>query len=163
MAVWYSLWSFGIFFQFWYVWTKKNLATLLLVASWFFQCAYNRRTLIFGFRSRIKIKLFSGLDIKVSSLCEFRKFSAKEIAVFFKASVMIQFLQKLVVFWAKNDNFLAEFFGISIFQINMYLHRIFFQSYHRSKGTVSLCTSMSFDSMYVVEIPQKLVNKSITR
>jgi hypothetical protein len=28
MAVWYSLWSFGIFFQFWYVWTKKNLATL---------------------------------------------------------------------------------------------------------------------------------------
>jgi hypothetical protein len=26
--VWYSLWSFGIFFLFWYVWTKKNLATL---------------------------------------------------------------------------------------------------------------------------------------
>jgi hypothetical protein len=29
MAVWYSLWSFGIFFPFWYVWTKENLATLL--------------------------------------------------------------------------------------------------------------------------------------
>jgi hypothetical protein len=28
MAVWYSLWSFGIFFPLWYVWTKKNLATL---------------------------------------------------------------------------------------------------------------------------------------
>jgi hypothetical protein len=28
MAVWYSLWSFGHFFPFWYVWTKKNLATL---------------------------------------------------------------------------------------------------------------------------------------
>jgi hypothetical protein len=32
MAVWYmyvpSLWSIGIFFAFWYVWTKKNLATL---------------------------------------------------------------------------------------------------------------------------------------
>jgi hypothetical protein len=28
MAVWYSLWSFGIFFPFWYIWTKKNLATL---------------------------------------------------------------------------------------------------------------------------------------
>jgi hypothetical protein len=27
-AVWYSLWSLGIFFPFWYVWTKKNLATL---------------------------------------------------------------------------------------------------------------------------------------
>jgi hypothetical protein len=29
MAVWYSLWSFVIFFTIWYVWTKKNLATLL--------------------------------------------------------------------------------------------------------------------------------------
>jgi hypothetical protein len=28
MAAWYSLWPFGIFFQVWYVWTKKNLATL---------------------------------------------------------------------------------------------------------------------------------------
>jgi hypothetical protein len=29
MAVSYSLWSFGIFFPIWYVWTKKNLATLI--------------------------------------------------------------------------------------------------------------------------------------
>jgi hypothetical protein len=28
MAVWYTLWSFGIFFPFWYVWSKTNLATL---------------------------------------------------------------------------------------------------------------------------------------
>jgi hypothetical protein len=28
MAVWYILWSFGIYFPIWYVWTKKNLATL---------------------------------------------------------------------------------------------------------------------------------------
>jgi hypothetical protein len=28
MAVWYSLWSFGIFFPIWYAQTKKNLATL---------------------------------------------------------------------------------------------------------------------------------------
>jgi hypothetical protein len=28
MAIWYRLWSFGIFFPFWYVWIKKNLATL---------------------------------------------------------------------------------------------------------------------------------------
>jgi phosphotransferase system glucose/maltose/N-acetylglucosamine-specific IIC component len=33
-AIWYNLWPFGIFcgylvfFTFWYVWTKKNLATL---------------------------------------------------------------------------------------------------------------------------------------
>jgi hypothetical protein len=28
VVVWYSLCSFGIVFPFWYVWTKKNLATL---------------------------------------------------------------------------------------------------------------------------------------
>jgi hypothetical protein len=45
MAVWYSLWSFVIFFPIWNVWTKKNLATLKLVqtgeelkcvSKWFF-------------------------------------------------------------------------------------------------------------------------------
>jgi hypothetical protein len=29
MAVWYNVWSFGIFFLFWYVRAKKNLATLV--------------------------------------------------------------------------------------------------------------------------------------
>jgi hypothetical protein len=29
MAAWYSLWSVGVFFPFWYALTKKNLATLL--------------------------------------------------------------------------------------------------------------------------------------
>jgi hypothetical protein len=29
MALWYSLWWFGIFFLFWYFWTEKNLATLI--------------------------------------------------------------------------------------------------------------------------------------
>jgi hypothetical protein len=33
MAVWYSLWSFCIFFPFWYFWTKKNLATLFSSAG----------------------------------------------------------------------------------------------------------------------------------
>jgi hypothetical protein len=32
MAVWCSLCSFGIFFPFWYVGTKKNLATLMNAA-----------------------------------------------------------------------------------------------------------------------------------
>jgi hypothetical protein len=27
-AIWYNLWSFGIFYTFWYAWIKKNLATL---------------------------------------------------------------------------------------------------------------------------------------
>jgi hypothetical protein len=35
-AIWYSLWSFGILFTFWYVWTKKNLATLPGHGSSFF-------------------------------------------------------------------------------------------------------------------------------
>jgi hypothetical protein len=34
MAIWYSLWSFGKFFPFWCVWTKKNLATLIGTALW---------------------------------------------------------------------------------------------------------------------------------
>jgi hypothetical protein len=33
MTVWYSLWSFGIFFLIWYVWTKKYLATLIYVQT----------------------------------------------------------------------------------------------------------------------------------
>jgi hypothetical protein len=33
MAVWYSLSSFVIFFSIWYVWTKKNLATLLMIVG----------------------------------------------------------------------------------------------------------------------------------
>jgi hypothetical protein len=33
MAIWYSLWSFVIFFPIWYVWTKRNLATLATTAS----------------------------------------------------------------------------------------------------------------------------------
>jgi hypothetical protein len=39
IAVWYSLWSFSIPFPFWYVCTKKNLATLD-VASRFFYAAF---------------------------------------------------------------------------------------------------------------------------
>jgi hypothetical protein len=33
MAIWYSLWSFGIFSPFWYVCTEKHLATLVLLNS----------------------------------------------------------------------------------------------------------------------------------
>jgi hypothetical protein len=29
MAILYILWSFGNFFPFWYIWTNKNMATLL--------------------------------------------------------------------------------------------------------------------------------------
>jgi hypothetical protein len=33
MVFWYTLWSFGIFFPFWYVCTKKNLATLFVTSG----------------------------------------------------------------------------------------------------------------------------------
>jgi hypothetical protein len=33
MSVWYSLWSFGVFFPIWYVWTKKNPATLVMSSN----------------------------------------------------------------------------------------------------------------------------------
>jgi hypothetical protein len=35
MAIWYSLWSSVIFFPIWYVWIKKNLATLAVVVNQF--------------------------------------------------------------------------------------------------------------------------------
>jgi hypothetical protein len=43
MAIWCSLWSFGIFFPFWYFWTKKNLATLAqAMFSKFFLVQYTK-------------------------------------------------------------------------------------------------------------------------
>jgi hypothetical protein len=45
MVVWYSLWSFGIYFPIWYVWTKKNLATLLATAKVHKQTSDNKMVL----------------------------------------------------------------------------------------------------------------------
>jgi ABC-type spermidine/putrescine transport system permease subunit II len=43
MAIWHNAWQFGIVcghlvyvFPFWYVWTKKNLATVLKRVSFYF-------------------------------------------------------------------------------------------------------------------------------
>jgi hypothetical protein len=35
MPFWYRLWSFGVFFPFWHVWTNKNLATLAYTLAGF--------------------------------------------------------------------------------------------------------------------------------
>jgi hypothetical protein len=44
MAVWYSMWSFLIFFPIWYVWIKKNLATLFQTRLLFFlQILFDQR------------------------------------------------------------------------------------------------------------------------
>jgi hypothetical protein len=48
MAVWYSLWSFVIFFPIWYAWTKKNLATLDLTKAG----QFSYQNIFFIFRKR---------------------------------------------------------------------------------------------------------------
>jgi hypothetical protein len=44
-------------------------------------------------------------DVMIIIFCDFRKFSAKKLAFFFKTNVLIQILQKLAVFRIKNANF----------------------------------------------------------
>jgi hypothetical protein len=61
MAVWYSLWSFGIFFPFWYIWTKKNLATVL-TAKGICNLAENYKTF-----KKLADKCFSTLAVYVVS------------------------------------------------------------------------------------------------
>jgi hypothetical protein len=53
MAVRCSWWSFGIFFPFWYVWTRNNLATLFGTAMQYFCLTHKKSTLILAtiFRS----------------------------------------------------------------------------------------------------------------
>jgi hypothetical protein len=41
---------------------------------------------------------------------------AKTLAIFSKTNVMIKILDNLALFWVKNANFFAEFFGENIFK-----------------------------------------------
>jgi hypothetical protein len=47
----------------------------------------------------------------------FGQFSAKKMAFFSKTNVMIKFLHKLALFWVKNANYFAMFFGEYISKI----------------------------------------------
>jgi hypothetical protein len=58
-----------------------------------------------------------GVYVMITIFCDFRPFSAKNIAFFSKTNVMIIFLQKLEVAWAKNANIFAKFFGENIVKI----------------------------------------------
>jgi hypothetical protein len=40
---------------------------------------------------------------------DFSQFSAKKLAFFSKANVMINYFQNLALFWVKNANFLQKF------------------------------------------------------
>jgi hypothetical protein len=56
----------------------------------------------------------SGVDVIITIFCDFSKFSAKKFAFFSKTYVMIKILHNLALFWVKNANFFAEFFGENI-------------------------------------------------
>jgi hypothetical protein len=47
----------------------------------------------------------------------FLRFSAKKLAFFSKTNAMIKILHNLALFWVKNANFFAEFFGENILKI----------------------------------------------
>jgi hypothetical protein len=53
----------------------------------------------------------------ITIFCDFRQFSAKKLAFFPKTNVMIKILHNLALFWVKNANFFAEFFGENISKI----------------------------------------------
>jgi hypothetical protein len=55
-----------------------------------------------------------GTDVIITIFCDFRPFSAKKLAFFSKANVMIKTLHNLALFRVKNANFFAEFFGENI-------------------------------------------------
>jgi hypothetical protein len=78
MAVWYSLGSFVTFFPIWNVWTKKNLATLLL-SSETFQCHY------LPFKSKRKTvgKLSSANTSELLAVPRIEEFLDLEIKPFF--------------------------------------------------------------------------------
>jgi hypothetical protein len=67
-----------------------------------------------GFDSR---RVYIGVDVMITIFCDLWQFSAKQLAFFSKTNVMIKFLQKLAVVWAKIANILAKFFGENIFKI----------------------------------------------
>jgi hypothetical protein len=58
-----------------------------------------------------------GVDVMITIFCDLCQFSAKKLSFFSKTNVMIQFLHNLALFWAKNANFFAKFFGENILKI----------------------------------------------
>jgi hypothetical protein len=57
-----------------------------------------------------------GVDVMITSYCDFRQFSAKQLAFFSKTNVMIKILHNLACFESKM-HFFAEFFGENIKKI----------------------------------------------
>jgi hypothetical protein len=53
-------------------------------------------------------------DVMITIFGDFWQLSAKKLAFFSKTNVMIKIFQNLALFWVKNGNFFAEFFGENI-------------------------------------------------
>jgi hypothetical protein len=60
------------------------------------------------------VKSTPGVDVMITIFGDFWQFSAKKLAFFSKTNVMINILHNLALFWVKNANFFAEFFGENI-------------------------------------------------
>jgi hypothetical protein len=56
----------------------------------------------------------AGQYVMITNFCDFRQFSAKSLTFRSKTNVIIKFLQKVAVVWAKNANIFARFFGENI-------------------------------------------------
>jgi hypothetical protein len=57
---------------------------------------------------------WTGVDVMITIFCDFSQFSAKKLAFFLNTNAMINFFQNLVLFWVKNADFFAKFFGENI-------------------------------------------------
>jgi hypothetical protein len=57
---------------------------------------------------------YPGVDVMITIFPNFPQFLAKKLAFFINTNVMINFFQNLDLFWVKNANFLAKFFGENI-------------------------------------------------
>jgi hypothetical protein len=55
-----------------------------------------------------------GVDVMITIFGDLSQFSAKKLAFFLITNVMLNFFQNLALFWVKNANFFANFFGENI-------------------------------------------------
>jgi hypothetical protein len=59
----------------------------------------------------------SGVDVMITIFCDFCTIFGKKIGVFLKNQCYDHFFQNLALFWVKNANFFAKFFGENILKI----------------------------------------------
>jgi hypothetical protein len=113
MAIWYILRLFGIFSCFGILYREKSgnpdsrrpikMPEIKVFIFW-------RNVLSPTFSLPNFNFVWTGVDVMIAIFCDFRQFSANKLAFFSKANLMIIFfLQKLVVVWARNANFFANF------------------------------------------------------